>query len=324
MAVSSTSRATSADIWPELPLDTWEDTLLTLQRWMQMVGKVKLALCPPINHWWHATFFVTPRGLTTSVIPYGPFTFQMTFDFMIHELRIETSLGASGSVALAPRSVAEFYDEFMTALHSLGIDVSIWSTPVEVEDRTPFEDDCRHASYDREYVDRFRRVLIHADRVLNVFRSRFQGKVSPVHFFWGAMDLATTRFSGRIAPPHPGSPNVGRAVMLDAYSHEVSSCGFWPGTGFGKPAFYSYAYPEPAGYKQQPVKPKDASYNPDAGEFLLPYDAVRTADSPDSVLLAFLQSTYDAAANCAKWDRKALERPEQLHRATVGLETRRP
>jgi len=313
--------STVADVWPELPLEKWEDTLVTMQRWMQMAGKIKLALCPRVNHWWHATFFVTPRGLTTSVIPYESLTLRMDFDFVSHELRIETSAGAIRAIALEPRSVAEFYEEFTGILHSLDLDIPIWTTPVEVEDRTPFEQDCRHASYDRDFADRFRRVLIQCDRVMNIFRSRFQGKVSPVHFFWGAMDLATTRFSGRAAPPHKGSPNVGRAVMLDAYSHEVSSCGFWPGMGYGKPAFYSYSYPEPAGYREQPVEPKEASYNADFGEFLLPYDAVRMADSPDAMLLAFLQSTYEAAANCARWDRKALERQEPPRMATTTLET---
>ncbi|HEY3294990.1 MAG TPA: DUF5996 family protein [bacterium] len=301
-----------SEAWPELPLSAWQDTYETLQRWMQIVGKIKLAQCPLINHWWNVTLLVTPRGLTTGPVPHGVRTFHIDFDFLEHELVIETSEGRGRRIALSPRSVAFFYRDVMAALHALGLDVKIWTMPVEVDERTPFEQDTKHASYDREYVQRFWRILLQADRLLNLFRSRFVGKASPVHFFWGAMDLAVTRFSGRKAPPHPGSPNVGRYVMLEAYSHEVSSCGFWPGLGYGEPAFYAYAYPEPAGFKTYPVKPTEAFYSPEIGEFLLPYNAVRTGTAPDQAVLSFLQSTYEAAAETAKWDRAALERADMV------------
>jgi len=297
------------DIWPSLPLDAWRDTYATLHLWTQIIGKVRLALAPMINHWWQVTLYVTSRGLTTSPMPYGTRTVQIDFDFLDHHFRIETSDGDRRSFPLAPRSVAEFYRETMAALKSLGIAVSIWSTPVEVEDRTPFEQDEKHAAYDPDYAQRFWRVLVQADRILTEFRSRFIGKVSPVHFFWGACDMAVTRFSGRAAPEHPGAPNVARFVAREAYSHEVSSCGFWPGGGaVAMPVFYAYAYPEPEGFKEYPIQPREAFYSPVMREFMLPYDTVRTATSPDSVLLAFLQSTYEAAANLSRWERAALER----------------
>ena len=297
------------DIWPSLPLDAWRDTYATLHMWTQIIGKVRLALAPMINHWWQVTLYVTSRGLTTSPMPYGTRTFQIEFDFLDHHLRVETSDGDRRSFTLAPRSVAEFYSETMAALKSLGIAVSIWSTPVEVEDRTPFEQDDKHAAYDKDYAQRFWRVLVQTDRILTEFRSRFIGKVSPVHFFWGACDMAVTRFSGRSAPEHPGAPNLARFVAREAYSHEVSSCGFWPGGGaVAMPVFYAYAYPEPEGFKEYPIQPREAFYSPEMREFMLPYDTVRTAPSPDSVLLAFLQSTYEAAANLSKWERAKLER----------------
>ncbi|MGH7206007.1 MAG: DUF5996 family protein [Nitrospiraceae bacterium] len=299
---------TNTDVWPSLPLEAWRDTYATLHMWTQVIGKIRLALAPMVCHWWQVTLYVTSRGLTTSPIPYGTRIFQIDFDFLDHKLRIETADGDHRSLALAPRSVAEFYRETMAALRSLGIDVSIWTTPVEVEDRTPFEQDHKHATYDPEYAQRCWRILVQATRVLTDFRSRFIGKVSPVHFFWGAFDLAFTRFSGRPAPKHPGAPNVARFVAREAYSHEVSSCGFWPGAGLGTPAFYAYAYPEPEGFKEYPIKPEEAFYSKELREFLLPYDAVRTAKSPDAALLAFLQSTYEAAATLGKWDRAALER----------------
>ena len=301
----------NGDIWPSLPLEAWRDTYATLHMWTQIIGKVRLALAPMINHWWQVTFYVTSRGLTTSPMPYGTRTLQIDFDFLDHHLRIETSDGDRRSLTLAPRSVAEFYSETMAALKSLGIAVPIWSTPVEVEDRTPFEQDDTHAAYDADYAQRFWRVLVQADRILTEFRSRFIGKVSPVHFFWGACDMAVTRFSGRTAPEHPGAPNVARFVAREAYSHEVSSCGFWPGGGaVAMPVFYAYAYPEPEGFKEYPIQPGEAFYSPVMREFMLPYDAVRTATSPDSVLLAFLQSTYEAAANLSRWERSALERQQ--------------
>jgi hypothetical protein len=277
--------------------------------WTQVIGKIRLALAPMTNHWWHTTLYVTSRGLTTSPIPYGTRIFQIDFDFIEHLLRIEMSDGNEASLTLAPRSVAEFYREIMAALRSLGITLTIWTTPVEVEDRTPFEQDRHHAAYDPEHVTRYWRILLQADRVLKEFRARFIGKVSPVHFFWGAFDIAVTRFSGRPAPKHPGAPNVAHFVPLEAYSHEVSSCGFWPGGGVvHTPAFYAYAYPEPQGFKDYPIQPTAAFYSTELKEFLLPYEEVRTAKSPDQVLLAFLQSTYEAAANLGKWDRAALER----------------
>ena len=297
------------DVWPSLPLDAWRDTYVTLHLWTQIIGKVRLALAPMINHWWQVTLYVTSRGLTTSPMPYGTRTLQIEFDFLDHHLRIETSDGDCRALTLAPRSVAEFYRETMAALKSLGIPVSIWSTPVEVEDRTPFEEDEKHAAYDADYAQRFWRVLVQTDRILKEFRSRFIGKVSPVHFFWGACDMAVTRFSGRAAPEHPGAPNVARFVAREAYSQEVSSCGFWPGGGVVEmPVFYAYAYPEPEGFKDYPIQPREAFYSLAMREFMLPYDTVRTATSPDSVLLAFLQSTYEAAASLSRWERAALER----------------
>jgi hypothetical protein len=298
----------SSEIWPRLPLEAWSETCATLHMWTQIVGKIRLALTPLVNHWWNVPLYVSTHGLTTSPIPYGAGNFEILFDFLEHRLRIDASDGATRSLALAPRSVAEFYRETMAALSELGIEVSIWTTPVEVPDPVPFEQDEAHRLYDPEYAQRFWRVLAQADRVLTEFRSRFVGKASPIHFFWGSFDLAATRFSGRPAPPHPGAPNVADSVTREAYSHEVSSAGFWPG-GFGLDAlFYAYAYPEPDGFKQYPVQPKEAYYNKDLGEFVLPYEAVRTAASPDEALMAFLQSTYEAAADLADWDRAALER----------------
>jgi hypothetical protein len=296
------------DIWPSLPWETWQDTCNTLHLWTQIIGKIRLELTPKINHCWEVPFYVTARGLTTSPMPYKSSIFQIDLDFLAHEMQIVKDNGEIRSIKLRPISVAEFYQETMTALNSLGIEVNIWTTPVEIPDRTPFEQDTKHNSYDREYAQRFWKVLVQVDRVLKQFRSRFIGKVSPVHFFWGAFDIAVTRFSGRTAPKHPGVPNVARSVMVEAYSHEVSSCGFWPGAGLGEPAFYAYAYPEPEGFKNYTVRPEEAYYNTDWGEFILPYEAVRIAPSPDDKLLAFLESTYEAAANLSNWDRAALER----------------
>ena len=295
--------------WPALPLSEWKDTYETLHRWTQIVGKIRLTLTPPVNHWWNITLYITPRGLTTSAMYYKDRYLQIDFDFIDHLLLIQTTDYSTKSIALRPRSVADFYQETMAALESLEMPVTIWTTPVEVQDRTPFELDQKHASYDPEYAQRVWRILAQASRVLTEFRCRFIGKVSPVHFFWGAFDLAVTRFSGRTAPSHPGAPNMARFVAVEAYSHEVSSCGIWPGGGpIHEPAFYSYAYPEPQGFKGYPVQPREAFYHTEMGEFLLPYDEVRTSKSPDEVLLSFLQSTYEAAATCAKWDRHALER----------------
>ena len=286
----------------------WKDTYDTLHRWTQIIGKIRLALTPKLNHWWNSTLYITPRGLTTSSMYYNGRLLQIDFDFIAHLLFIITADNPTKTIALRPCSVAEFYQETMLALRSLGMPVSVWTTPVEVPDRTPFEQDKKHTSYDPEYVQRFWRILAQASRVLLEFRSRFIGKVSPVHFFWGAFDLAVTRFSGRTAPSHPGAPYCPPFVMVEAYSHEVSSCGFWPGGGpVNEPVFYAYAYPEPQGFKEYPIQPKEAFYHTEMSEFLLPYDVIRTANS-DDVLLAFLQSTYEAAATCAKWNRSTLER----------------
>jgi len=302
--------STTQDQWPALPLEKWKDTYATLHMWCQIIGKIRLVQTPLINHWWNTTLYATPRGLTTSAMPYGTRTFQIDFDFLDHQLRIETSHGEKRSLALRPQSVADFYRETMEALRSLDMAVNVWTTPVEVEDRTPFEQDRRHCAYDPEYANRCWRIVMQATRVLTEFRSRFLGQVSPVHFFWGAFDLAVTRFSGRSAPTHPGAPNLARFVAQEAYSHEVSSCGFWPGGGpVDRPVFYAYAYPEPEGFKDYRIEPPEAFYHADMKEFLLPYDVVRTAKHPDRVLLAFVQTTYEAAANLGKWDRASLERP---------------
>jgi hypothetical protein len=277
--------------------------------WTQVVGKIRLKLTPLVNHWWNVPLYVTARGLTTSAMPYNDRILQINFDFIDHLLVIETTEGSTKTIDLRPCSVAEFYQETMAALESLKVPVTIWTTPVEVPDRTPFEEDQKHAAYDPKYVQICWRILVQTDRVLTKFRSRFIGKVSPVHFFWGAFDMAVTRFSGRPAPLHPGVPNCGLFVMQEAYSHEVSSCGFWPGGGLvDAPAFYAYAYPEPQGFKDYPIQPSEAFYHTGISEFLLPYDVVRSSKSHDEVLLNFLQSTYEAAATCANWDRRALER----------------
>lgn len=301
--------ASTRETWPALPLDEWQDTYATLHMWTQIVGKIRMAQAPMINHWWQVPLHVTTRGLTTTPIPYGQRTFQMTFDFAAHSLDIKTSDGGERSVALAPKTVAAFYRETMAALQALDIDVSIWTTPVEVAERTPFEQDEQHRAYDPEYARRLWQILVQVDRVLTAFRARFTGKVSPVHFFWGAFDMAVTRFSGRPAPEHPGVPNVARYVMVEAYSHELSSAGWWPGGGLvQEPAFYAYAYPQPEGFASYSVQPAEAFYSDELGEFLLPYEAVRRSPSPDETLLAFLQTTYEAAANLAGWDRANLER----------------
>jgi hypothetical protein len=295
--------------WPELPLAVWRDTCETLHLWTQVVGKIRYAQAPWLNHSWHVTLYVTTRGLTTSPIPDGTRSFQIDFDLIDHVLLISTSDGAERQFALAGHSVASFYASVMAALAELGIDLTIDEMPNELPDPIRFSQDSRHATYDAGAVRRFFQALVNADRVFKQFRTSFIGKASPVHFFWGSFDLAVTRFSGRRAPKHPGGvPNLPDAVACEAYSHEVSSAGFWPGSGaIDYPAFYSYAYPEPPGYRTTKVRPEAASFNETLGEFILPYDAVRTASDPDEALLEFLQSTYDAAANAGKWDRDALE-----------------
>jgi uncharacterized protein DUF5996 len=296
--------------WPDLPFAAWRDTCDTLLLWTQIVGKVRIACTPLINHWWNATFDVTSRGLLAPAMPYRGRTFDIVFDFAGHRLRIETSDGRAQVLALQPMTVADFYASFMQALQRLEIDVHIWTMPSEIEGAIPFDQDRTHAQYDRVYVERFWQALVQVNRVLNEFRGRFIGKVSPVHFFWGGLDLAVTRFSGRTAPPLKGeTPNVAKWVMDEAYSHEVSSCGFWPGNGgYGRAAFYVYAYPEPDGYGATRLKTAEAAYDSNLGQFILPYDAVRQARDPDAQLLGFLQETYEAAAELGKWDRKALER----------------
>ena len=311
MASSGRSKSSvKTEAWPSLPLEEWKDTYATLHMWTQIVGKIRFAQTPWINHSWHVTLYVTSRGLTTSPIPYGEKTFEIDFDFIDHRLVIETSGGDVRFIELRPRSVADFYSEVMSTLRDLGLDIRIHTLPNEVADPVPFEKDGQHASYDPDYANRFWRILVQTDRVFKEFRARFIGKCSPVHFFWGSFDMAVTRFSGRTAPPHPGGvPHLPDVVAREAYSHEVSSCGFWPGGGpVPYPVFYSYAYPAPEGFKDAPVKPSGAFYSTDLGEFILPYDEVRKAGQPDEMLLDFLQSTYEAAANLAKWDRHALER----------------
>jgi hypothetical protein len=295
--------------WPELPTAAWRETYETLHLWTQIVGKVRLARTPWLNHSWHVALYVTARGLTTSPIPDGVRTFQIDFDLIDHILRISTSDGARRQLALAGQSVASFYSAVMADLTELGIDITIDEMPNELPEPIRFSEDNRHASYDPAAVRRFFQMLANADRVFKQFRTGFIGKASPVHFFWGSFDLAVTRFSGRRAPRHPGGvPHLPDDVACEAYSHEVSSAGFWPGSGaIDYPAFYSYAYPEPAGFRATKVRPEAAFFSEALGEFILPYDAVRLAAQPDQALLEFLQSTYEAAANAAKWDRAALE-----------------
>ena len=298
-----------AEVWPALPFQEWKDTCATLHLWTQIVGKIRLSLTPWTNHSWHVTLYLTARGLTTSPIPHGVHTFEILFDFIDHQLRIKKSDGAIKKIELRARSVADFYREVMKALNELELPVKINTTPNEVADPIPFERDETHRSYDPEYANRFWRVLVQADRIFKEFRARFCGKCSPVHFFWGAPDLAVTRFSGRAAPPHPGGiPHMPDAITREAYSQEVSSLGFWPGNdAMPQAIFYSYAYPEPKGFSEAKIKPEAASYNSQFKEFILPYDVVRAAKSPDEMLLDFAQSTYDAASTLGKWDRAALE-----------------
>jgi hypothetical protein len=301
---TSTSRE---DVWPALPQAAWGETCATLQLWMQIVGKVRMALTPAINHCWNVTLYPTARGLTTLPMWHGARTVQIDFDFLDHVLLVETSEGGRRAIPLKPMTVAEFYRQFMAALDSMGTPVRIWPVPVEIAQPIPFDQDQIHHSYDAEFAQRFWRVLLQATRVFTVFRARFTGKVSPVHLFWGALDLACTRFSGRIAPEHPSMAGLPDRVTRDAYSHEVSSCGFWPGAPGIEPFFYSYAYPEPAGYSAFRIAPAQASYNSALGEFVLPYEAMRQSSDPAAALLEFLQSTYDAAADCGRWDRAGLE-----------------
>jgi Family of unknown function (DUF5996) len=308
--VISTSNSPSELLFPGLPLADWQDTYTTLHLWTQIVGKVRLALSPPVNHWWHSTLYVTPRGLTTGIMSYKTRAVEIRFDFIDRQLHIESSDGTTQTVALMPRSVADFYQAVMAALKAIDIEVRIWTMPQEIADPIPFDRDDEHATYDPEAAQRFWQILVQTDRILRTFRSNFIGKSSPVHFFWGSFDLALTRFSGRAAPQHPGGvPGMADWVTREAYSHEVSSCGFWAGDkAVTEAVFYAYAYPEPEAFQTYPIQPKEAFYNSQMREFILPYEVVRQAADPEAMLLTFLQSTYEAAANLAHWDRGLLER----------------
>ena len=308
----------SSNPWPALPFAEWKDTAITLHMWTQIVGKIRLTLSPWTNHSWHVTLYLTSRGLTTSPIPHGSDTFEIYFDFVDHNLRILKSDGSHRTVEQKPRSVADFYKAVMAMLEELQLPVTINTMPNEIEKPIPFDKDEEHRSYDHEFANRFWRVLVQSDRLFKEFRSRFCGKCSPVHFFWGSFDLAVTRFSGRRAPPHPGGvPHLPDEITREAYSQEVSSLGFWPGNAvMPTPVFYSYAYPEPPGFSEAKLQPEAAFYETKLREFTLPYDAVRNAEKPDEVLLGFAQSAYDAASRLGKWDRVALEEKKPaLHSA---------
>lgn len=296
--------------WPELPVERWKPTLDTLILWLQIIGKIRIARAPLLNHWWNAPLYLTSRGLTTSLIPAEPGrSFSIDLDFTQHRLDVTTTTGQQQSIALEPKSVKDFYYELTELLESIDLATEIWPMPVELHDAIPFPDDTTHNAYDGAAVTDFWRALVEVQRVFDIFRARFLGKSSPVHLFWGALDLATTRFSGQPAPPHPGgAPNCGPHVMHEAYSHEVSSVGYWPG-GAAEGIFYSYAYPEPDGFRTAPAGPSAAYFDEELGEFVLPYTAVRTAADPDAVLLDFLQRTYEAAAQ-GEWDRADLERAQ--------------
>lgn len=321
-ATASAGPATSAAAWPALPLEEWAETYATLHMMTQVVGKIRLACAPMVNHWWQVPLYVTPRGLTTSAMPHGSRIFQIDFDFVDHELRIEVGEGDQRSISLSTLPIARFYAEVTDSLRSLGVPVRIWPRPVEIEDPIPFDRDSQHATYEPEQAHRCWEVLAQADRVMNEFRSGFVGKCSPVHFFWGSFDLAVTRFSGRRAPEHPGGiPNLGDWVTREAYSRECSSCGFWPGSGpMPEPAFYAYAYPEPDGYRDHPVRPPEAFYSEEMREHVLPYEVVRKAADPDRILLDFFRSTYGAAAERGGWNRSDLEQDYPMERAEVGGE----
>lgn len=300
-----------ADAWPAIPLAAWRPTCETLHRFTQIVGKIRLALAPPRNHWWHVPLYVSARGLTTSLVPYRGGGLQLDFDLVDHRVRIATSVGGLREIPLESQSVARFHEQIVAGLHALEVRVDLWTTPVEVEDRTPFERDEHHCDYDAAAAARFHKALVSSYAVFAEHQSRFVGKASPVHFFWGAFDLASTRFSGRAAPQHPGAPNLARSVAVEAYSHEVSSAGLWPGGGgFDDAAFYAYAYPEPRGYRDARVTPADAFYSDALREWILPYESVRRASSPERALREFLETTYTAAAELGRWNRAALERAE--------------
>lgn len=291
--------------WPALPLDSWKETYATLHMWMQIVGKIRLALTPRVNHWWNVPLYVTSRGLTTSAMPYNSRTLEIEFDFIAHQLKLRASDGAERSLRLEPQPVSDFYREFFAALRSLGMEVKIWRMPVEIPDPIPFDEDRIHAAYDAEAVSRLWRILLSVNEVMQEFRASFIGKSSPVHFFWGSFDMAVTRFSGRPAPPRPNADSITR----EAYSHECISAGWWPGSGeIKEAAFYAYAAPEPKGFREARVSPAASFYHQNMGEFLLKYDDVRNAPSPRRALLEFMQTSYEAGATLGNWDRQALER----------------
>ncbi len=309
---ATNQRSATAEVWPALPLDAWRETYGTLHMLSQIIGKIRLAQAIPVNHWWHVTLHLTSRGLTTLPMPCGGRSLQIDFDFIAHQFLFATSDGGVRSLELKSRAVANTYQEIQAVLSSLGIQVPIWPVPVEVADPIPFEKDTRHAAYDPVYAQRFWRILSQASRVLAEFRSRFLGKASPIHFFWGSFDLAHTRFSGRRAPEHPSVPGMPDRVVREAYSHECSSVGFWPGGGsIAGAAFYAYAYPEPAGYREAPIQPAKAFFSKELAEFILLYDDMRELPDPDQALLDFAQSTYEAAADLGRWNRPALERASE-------------
>ena len=308
------SHSSIGEVWPALAWEEWKDTAETLHMWMQIVGKTRLALTPLENHWWNVPLYVTPHGLSTSSMPYRDDLFDIEFDFTDHKLHVRTTSGQSNSIALRPQSVAEFYQEYLELLGSLDIEIKINPKPVELANPIPFPEDHQHASYDKDSVCRFWRILQRSDTLFKRFRAAFLGKSSPVHFFWGSFDLAVTRFSGRPAPPRPDAD----AITREAYSHEVISAGFWPGNGgYGTAAFYCYAAPQPAGLEKEKIRPEQAFYDGTLKEFILKYDDVRRAHSPDAAVLEFLQSPYEAAARLGNWDRKALERPAAAEHAAM-------
>jgi hypothetical protein len=306
---TSMKQASNDDFWPSLPLDQWRSTYSTLHLMTQVIGKIRLKTAPMVNHWWQITLYLTPRGLSTSSMPHGSRTFQIEFDFIDHDLIIQVDDGSARALALTAEPIASFYARVMRALDELGVPVRIWTMPVEIESPVPLDEDWREGAYDPDAVRRCWRILEQSARLFSEFRSGFVGKCSPVHFFWGGFDLAVTRFSGRRAPEHPGGiPNMADWVTREAYSRECSSCGFWPGGGaIQEPAFYAYAYPEPPGFPDQPIKPREAFYSQEMREFILPYEAVRRSTDPDRMVLDFCQSTYEAGANLAGWDRTDLE-----------------
>jgi hypothetical protein len=310
-----------SNIFPKLPYEAWKDTCETVQRWMQIVGKIKLALMPMQNHWWQVSLYVNANGITTSSIPYRKNLFEIIFNFINHELVILVNNGKKVSFRLYPRSVSDFYHELMNQLSLVGITVNIWTTPVEIDDRIPFEEDTKHASYEAEYVHRFWITLVQVDRLLKEFRAKFSGKTSPVNFFWGSFDLALSVYSGKPAPEYKGMvQNVSSYVMKESMSMEEFACGFWPGAGLGEPAFYAYAYPEPQGFREYKIKPEGAYFNNNMGEFILPYDIVRTSPDPDQAINEFLWSAYDYAAISGKWDREAIEYRPAFQKSKISGE----